>query len=338
MVSKMLALVALLFAQSAIGQKQNQVGSNKGTDTLLFYSQMAAQQTHKRTQVREGFVAVTGGKVWYKIVGSGQATPLLLLHGGPGFPSDYLDPLGALSDERPVIFYDQLGCGKSDKPTDKSLWKAERFVEELSELRKALGLKKVHILGHSWGTMLATDYLLTRPSGVVSLILASPALSIKRWMSDADKLRATLPKEVLDTLAKHERAGTTQSEEYRTASEIYLQRYVCRLNPPPKELIDSRAGMGSEVYETMWGPSEFYATGNLKDYDRSDRLKEIGVPTLFTCGRYDEATPESTAWYQSLVPKSKLVVFENSAHMTMLEERDRYIETIRKFLKEVELK
>lgn len=300
----------------------------------FLYSPMALQRAGSITQVREGFINVKGGKVWYKIVGAGNATPLLLLHGGPGFPSDYLKPLEALSNERPVIFYDQLGCGRSEKPSDKKLWKTERFVEELGQIRKALGLKKVHLLGHSWGTMLATDYLLTRPSGVISVIMAGPVLSAKRWMLDAGRLRAALPEAVREILARHERAGTTQSEEYQTASQAYIERYVCRINPPPKEIMDSIAGDGHEVYETMWGPSEFYLTGNLKDYDRSDRLKEITVPMLFTCGRYDEATPESTAWYQGLVPKSKLVVFENSAHMTMIEERERYIETVRSFLRQ----
>ncbi len=260
------------------------------------------------------------------------------LHGGPGFPSNYLSPLEALADERPVIFYDQLGCCKSDRPADKSLWRIERFVDELGQLRKALGLRKLHILGHSWGTMLATDYMLTRPTGVAGLILASPSLSTKRWMSDADKLRTGLPKEVQNILLKHERAGTTQAEEYKAAGQIYLQTYSCRLSPRPKELLASRDGMGREVYETMWGPSALYATGNLKDYDRSGRLKEITVPTLFTCGRCGEATPETTAWFQSLLPKSRLVVFEISAHMTMFEEPDRYIGTIRQFLNEVELK
>jgi len=303
---------------------------------MFLSSRMALERAGNNVHIREGFIAVTGGKVWYKMVGTGDAAPLLLLHGGPGFPSDYLKPLEALSNERPVIFYDQLGCGRSEKPSDKKLWRTERFVEELGQIRKALGLEKVHVLGHSWGTMLATDYLLTRPGGVISVIMAGPVLSAKRWMRDAERLRTGLPKAVQDTLAKHERAGTTQSEEYQTASQAYMERYVCRINPPPKEIMDSIAGDGREVYETMWGPSEFYLTGNLKDYDRLKRLKEISVPTLFTCGRYDEATPESTALYHSLVPKSKMVVFENSAHMTMIEERERYIETVRSFLRHTE--
>ena len=132
----------------------------------------------------EGFIDVEGGRVWYEIAGSGSETPLRLLHGGPGATSGYLDPLRRLADERPVVFYDQLGCGKSDRPDDQSLWTVARFLRELQQVRDALELNEVHILGHSWGTMLAAEYMLTKPSGVKSLILASPALSIPRWLED----------------------------------------------------------------------------------------------------------------------------------------------------------
>src|SRR5258708_40021215 len=102
--------------------------------------------------VKEGYVNVTGGKVWYEIVGSGNAIPLITLHGGPGFTHDYLEPLGVLCKERPVVFYGQLGAGKSDRPPDKALWNVQPFLKELAQLRTALGLKRVHILGHSSGT------------------------------------------------------------------------------------------------------------------------------------------------------------------------------------------
>jgi pimeloyl-ACP methyl ester carboxylesterase len=141
----------------------------------------------------EGYVDVPGGRVWYRIVGRGTATPVLVLHGGPGAPSYYLKPLAALADERPVVFYDQLGAGHSDPITDTTLLTVDRFVAELAAVRAALGLHEVHILGHSWGTMLATDYLLTKPAGVRSVILASPALSIPRWLADADTLLAAMP-------------------------------------------------------------------------------------------------------------------------------------------------
>jgi proline iminopeptidase len=284
----------------------------------------------------EGYIDVTGGKVWYRIVGSGTKTPLLLLHGGPGASSLYLEPLAKLSDDRPIIFYDQLGGGKSDRPSDLSLWSAQRFVEELSLVRDALQLKKVHILGHSWGTMLAVDYMLTKPSGVKSLILASPCLSIPRWIQDANKLRAALPIESQDILNRHEEAGTTDSEEYMSATMDFYSRHVCRLDPWPPELEKTFAELNFEVYGTMWGPSEFHATGNLKDYDRTGQLNEISVPTLFTAGRYDEATPEATAFYQSFVPGASIEIFENSSHMAMYEETELYVKVIREFLRNVE--
>lgn len=285
---------------------------------------------------REGLVQVTGGRVWYRVVGNGSGTPILLLHGGPGFTSHYLDPMARLGDERPVIFYDQLGCGRSDRPGDPSLWRVERFVEELAQVRAALGLRRVHLFGHSWGTMLAVDYLLTRPEGVRSLVLASPALSIPRWLEDTGRLRRSLPPEVQETLLRHERAGTTDSDEYQQASAEFEKRFVIRLDPMPPEVEASYANQSAAVYGTMWGPSEFHGTGNLKDYDRTPRLGEIALPTLFTAGRHDEATPEATAWYAGLVPGAETVIFEHSAHMTMNEEPDRYLEVIRDFLRRVE--
>jgi proline iminopeptidase len=219
-------------------------------------------------QPGEGYVNVQGGRIWYRIVGSGTRTPLLLLHGGPGAPSYYLNPLAALADERPVIFYDQLGAGRSDKPTDVTLWHVERFVQELSELRRALGLKQVHILGHSWGTMLAVDYMVTKPAGVRSLILASPSLSIGRWLKDAETLKRTLPQSVQDAIARNEAAGSFDSPEYQSAMMEYYKRYLCRRNPWSDDVNKTLEELGQSVYRTMWGPSEFTATTRTADISR----------------------------------------------------------------------
>lgn len=288
--------------------------------------------------VREGRVAVPGGEVWYRVVGEGGATPLLTLHGGPGVPHDYLEPLAALCHERPVVFYDQLGCGRSDRPTDASLWRVERFVEELAAVRTALGLEHVHILGQSWGTMLLADYLLTRPPGVESAIFSNPALSIPRWVADANRLRRALPASTQALLRRHEEHGWTDCPEYQAALHAYYARHVCRLAPWPEPLERSFAGMGRDVYLAMNGPSEFFVTGTIKDYDRTARLHEITVPSLFLCGRYDEATPETTALYHRLVAGSEMVVLEHSSHMAVLEERDRYLRVVRDFLRRVERK
>jgi proline-specific peptidase len=288
--------------------------------------------------VEEGYVDVTGGRVWYRIVGERTgATPLLLLHGGPGAASYYLEPLAALADERPVVFYDQLGCGRSETPNDPTLWRLDRFVEELGQIREALDLTEVHLLGHSWGTMLATDYMLTRPKGVTSLILASPSLSIPRWIEDANRLRAGLPLETQEVLRRHEAAGTTESAEYQEATMVFYKRHFSRLDPwPPALLRTFEALAAGPVYGSMWGPSEFKATGTLKDYDRTSRLDELDLPVLLTAGRHDEATPETTEWYQSLVSGSELIIFEDSAHTTMLDEAERYVAVVRGFLTKVE--
>ena len=110
--------------------------------------------------------------MWHKIVGAGDAIPLLTLHGGPGAGHDYLEPLEALAGDRPVVFFDQLGCGRSEQPDDHALWHIERFVEEVAAVRAALGLERIHLLGHSWGGWLAIEYMLGKPPGVESLILA----------------------------------------------------------------------------------------------------------------------------------------------------------------------
>ena len=287
-------------------------------------------------QPGEGYVNVQGGRIWYRIVGSGTRTPLLLLHGGPGAPSYYLNPLAALADERPVIFYDQLGAGRSDKPTDVTLWHVERFVQELSELRRALGLKQVHILGHSWGTMLAVDYMVTKPAGVRSLILASPSLSIGRWLEDAETLKRTLPQSVQDAIARNEAAGSFDSPEYQSAMMEYYKRYLCRRNPWSDDVNKTLEELGQSVYRTMWGPSEFTATGSLRTYERAEQLRTLNLPVLFTAGQYDEARPATTEYYRSLVPGAKLRIFENSGHLTMEDEPEAYVQAVRDFLHEVE--
>jgi proline iminopeptidase len=285
---------------------------------------------------REGFVPVTGGRVWYHVVGDGDGVPLLTLHGGPGFSHDYLEPLGALGAERPVVFYDQLGCGRSDRPGDPALWRVERFVEEVDAVRLALGLERLHLLGQSWGTMLGVDYLLAHGDGVMGVVLASPAISIPRWCADAAELRAALPEAVQAVLDSHEAAGSTRCPEYQAAMLVFYKRHVCRLDPWPDCLERAYAGEGEDVYETMWGPSEFHVTGTLRDYDRTGRLKEITNRTLVTCGAHDEATPGASALYANELPRGRLVVFDESAHLPHVEEAERYNAVVSEFLAEVE--
>jgi proline iminopeptidase len=287
-------------------------------------------------QPGEGYIKVTGGRIWYRIVGESSNTPLLLIHGGPGFPSYYLEPLAKLADERPVIFYDQLGSGKSDHPNQNDLWRIERFVEELAQLRKTLGLKNVHILGHSWGTMLTADYMLTKPDGVRSLILAGPCLSVSRWLSDAKNLVSTLPEPIQLIIEKNEKDRTYDSQEYQAAMMEFYKKYYCRRDPWPDLVAKSFTDLNQSVYMTMWGPSEFTATGSLRTFERAESLRNVNVPVLFTTGRYDEATPSTVEYYRSLVPGARLKIFEQSGHLTMHDEPETYVQAIREFFREVE--
>lgn len=283
---------------------------------------------------REGYVAVPGGQVWYKVVGTGDAVPLLTLHGGPGGGHDYLEPLEALASDRPVIFFDQLGCGKSDKPDDISLWRIERFVDEVTAVRKALDLRQVHLFGQSWGGWLAIEYMMGQPSGIVSLILASASASLRQFAEETARLKATLPQDVLDTLNRYEAAGDIDNPAYEEAMMAFYTRFVCRLAAWPEPLLRTMNNVQSNPvpYVTIQGPNEFTVTGNLKDWDRSDRLGEITVPTLITCGRYDEMGPTCAETLHQGIPNSEMVIFEQSAHMAHLEETERYLQVMRDFL------
>lgn len=281
---------------------------------------------------RKGFLKVTGGKVWYEIVGERDETPLLAIHGGPGFPHHTLIPVEQLANERPVIFYDQLGCGYSDRPKDKSLWKKERFLEELQTVVKRLGLKKYHILGHSWGTMLTIEYSLMQPNSLAKIILSSPFLSTKRWITDTNRLRRNLPIKVQQILDKYEKMESIDSKEYKEAEEEFYKRYLCRVRPLPKLFLKNIKEGNMDVYKTMWGNSEFYCSGNLKGTDLTPRLYELKNKTLLICGKYDMATPGTTRYYASLIPNSKVSILSNSSHSPALEETNKYIKVVREFL------
>ncbi len=284
---------------------------------------------------REGMITVPGGRVFYRSVGTG-GVPLLCLHGGPGFTFHYLDALEDLADRREVIFYDQLGCGRSDRPSDTSLWTVERFVEELVTVRRALGLERMHLFGSSWGGMLAMQYVLDRRPPLDSLILAGSPASMPRWVRDCEQLLAEEPADVQDTIRRHEDNGTTDCPEYAAAILGFYRKHVCRLAPWPDGLERSFAQAGMEVYHHMNGPSEFRVVGTLADWDITDRLGEIAVPTLLTGGRDDECRPGHLEDMHRRIPGSHLVIFEDAAHLCFAEQREKYMRVANDFLARVD--
>lgn len=285
-----------------------------------------------------GMIQVNGGKVFWKSIGSGSKTPILTLHGGPGGGHDfYVKPFQKIAHNRNIYFYDQLGSGLSERPDDQNLWHIERFVEELQTIRKTLNLEEIILWGSSWGTMLGVDYLLKYGEGIKATILCSPCLSAKKWKEDADKLRLKLPQDVQDTLTYHEQEGTTDSQAYKDAEEIYGKHFVCMLEELPQEYLDVKKKANWDIYMQMWGPSEFFPTGSLKNYDRTSDLHKLNMPTLFLCGEHDEATPETTAYYASLMPQAECKVIPNASHAALIENTDGFMKEIQNFLDKFDL-
>ena len=227
-------------------------------------------------KAEEGKIGVEHGyHIWYRRIENG-GIPLLTLHGGPGAGHDYLEPLEGLAEERTVIFYDQLGCGRSDQPGNRSLWKIERFVAEIDTVRQALGLDHVHLLGQSWGGWLAIEYMLTRPTGGVSLTLASTSASVPQLVAEASRLKDELPADIREVMNRCEEVEDFHNPEYETATMEFYTSYLCRMPEWPDCINRSVANLeGNAVYETMNGPNEFMVIGNLKDWDRTARLGEI---------------------------------------------------------------
>jgi L-proline amide hydrolase len=288
-------------------------------------------------RAREGHVEFRGYRTWYRFVGdlNSATTPLLALHGGPGSTHNYFGPLEALASERPVVLYDQIGCGKSDRPTDIE-WSVEVFRDEVAALRDQLGLERIHLLGTSWGGMLAQEHVLFGAGGIVSLILSSTLANLALWNDEQLKLKAQLPTDVIQVLDRHEAAGTYDDPEYEEAMQVYMDRHFYRGPQPRPELEAMAKGRAPDVYRAMQGPNEWTTTGALKGWDTRDRLEEIGVPTLVVRGAYDMCTEPIAAELVDGIPNAREVVLEQSSHTPAMEETDRYLEVVSSFISEAE--
>lgn len=314
-------------------QSMSPVNLLAGTLLLLILS---CCDTNKSLHPHEGFVDVNGGKIWYRVSGEGDKPPLLVLHGGPSFPSYYLDPLRDVSTEHPVIFFDQLGCGRSDRITDTTLMTIDAHVDQITRLLRFLDVKEFYLYGHSWGTMLGMDYYLQHGDGVKAMILSGPCLDAKRWMADADTLIALLPDSTRMVLKKSIEGVVEDSARLASSVAAYMDNYYARRKPVLPSLDSSVVQMGMNVYQYMWGSNEFFATGTLKDYDRTADLGRIDVPTLYIAGEFDAARPATVRHYQSLTPGARLVIVPRAGHFISHDNAMDEIKAIEAFLDEVE--
>jgi proline iminopeptidase len=280
----------------------------------------------------ERMLAVPGGRIWYRQSGGGAGIPAILLHGGPGFSSFYLKPLESLGGDRSVIRYDQLGSGKSDPVTDTTLFTVEHFVAELDSLRSALGYERVHIIGHSWGTMLAAAYHRAHPERVASLVFASPCLSTREWEASTRALIATLSDSSRRAIARREADGNFAAADYRAAMREFYALYVQR-RAPQADADSSDRTFNQRVYTYMWGPSEFTALGTLKTFDATPQLRTLSIPVLYTVGEFDEAGPATVKRFSDMTPGSQYALIPGAAHMTTWDNPEETNRVIRAFLR-----
>ncbi|VDC07916.1 unnamed protein product [Peniophora sp. CBMAI 1063] len=281
-------------------------------------------------------------QTWFTVVGnlhSGRR-PLVLLHGGPGIPSAYMRPHldWAQSSGVPVVLYDQVGCGKSTHLQGKeaAFFTVELYMDELENVLAHLGITDAFdLLGHSWGGMLASDWVTTRhPAGLHHLILADSLASIELWKASVNKLLERFPKEFQEMLRRHEENGTTDDEEYQEGMMKFYRKHMCTVDPWPQELNDAFAALGEDptVYFTMFGVSEFMINGTLKDWSVVDRLHTITCPTLILNGVDDEAQEECVGPLFLKIPRARWIQLAKSSHMPFFEEPERYFELISEFL------
>lgn len=266
----------------------------------------------------EGLLERPVGRTWYRVTGERGRTPLLCLHGGPGSTHNYFAPLERLAGERPVVLYDQLGCGRSDRPDDVE-WCLQVFLDELDALREHLRLDRVHLLGTSWGGMLALEHALARRDSIRSLILSSTLACAEEWQAEAKRLRDAIE----------------GSDDEEVLAE-FEARHFYRGGVEVAELTRMRAERNTAVYEAMWGPNEWTMSGALAGWDVRPRLRELTMPTLVLRGAHDLSTPAIAKTLLGGLPDAREVVFAESSHTPVLEETERYLRTVRDFLYAVE--
>ncbi len=282
------------------------------------------------TTSSEGYILVRDYRVWYRIVEPNEESgklPLLCLHGGPGIPHDYLQPLEELAHTgRRIIFYDQLGCGNSDRAKNADVYSIDWFKDELVAIRRELDLEQIHLFGQSWGGCLALEHALSQATGLASLVLANTPASVQQFVDEAYRLMNELPADIKEIIHKHETAGTTQYPDYKRAIEVFSHCFLCRLDPWPSCLTEAYSKAGTE----------FRGAGKIIDWNVEDRLREISVPTLLLSGRYDQVTPTCVEPLKQGISGSEWVLFKNSSHMPHLEETERFLQVLDDFLNRVE--
>jgi proline iminopeptidase len=280
-------------------------------------------------------------KVWTKQVGNNPRIKVLLLHGGPGCSHEYLECFDSFFPQEGIeyFYYDQLGSFYSDKPNDTSLWHLDRFVEEVEQVRKALGLNKnnFYLFGHSWGGILALEYALKYQKNLKGLIISNMMCSIPKYNEYAENVLAKqLPPDVLAEIEKYEKEKDYDNPRYNELLEEYFYpEHLMRLKEYPEPASRGYNNCNVTVYTLMQGPSEFRGSGRLINWDRSKDLSKITVPTLTIGAKYDTMDPEYMKWMSTQVKNGSYLYCPNGSHSAMYDDQEIYFKGLIDFIKKV---
>src|SRR5271154_5160730 len=282
---------------------------------------------------------VVGGKykVWSKKVGSGKVK-VLLLRGGPGFTHDYLEAMESFLPQAGIemYYYDQLGVGNSDVPDDPSLWNLARYTEEVEEVRRGLGLDNFVLFGHSWGGILAMEYALKYQQHLRGLVISDMTAGTKAYLKRTASIKQQLPPEILARLNALEAKQDYDNPEYeKIMMEDLYPKMICRIQPWPEPLTRAFRLANQKIYVQMQGKSEFLVTGNLKDWERWDRLHEIKTRALTIGAKYDEMDSEDMKKMATLMPNASSFICQQGSHLCMWDDQAFYFENLLKFLHSV---
>ena len=283
----------------------------------------------------EAMLPVRGGRIWYKVSGSGSGTPMVLLHGGPGAGSYYLKAFEDIGDDRRIIRYDQLGAGKSDRLTDTTLMNIPRFVEELDSLRRALKIEKWFVNGHSWGTVLAIEYYKAHPEHVAGIVFGGSVFDWHAYVREANARVRQLSESSQRAIAAWKKGGSPDAPAFKSANDEFYSKFVW-LRPVQADLDSTLSQFGGEQYNYMQGAFEYVVTGTLKDYDARADLPKIKVPVLSTTGEFDEVGPKTVEAHAKMIPGARFVLYKNASHITTWDARDAIVRDVREFLRSVD--
>lgn len=279
--------------------------------------------------------------VWTKRVGNNPKIKVLLLNGGPGATHEYFECFENFLPAEGIefIYYDQIGCGNSDNPNDESMWDLARYVEEVEQVRIALGLDETnfYLLGHSWGGILAMEYSLKYQKHMKGLIISNMMSSCPEYGKYADEVLAKqMNPAVLAEIEKIEAAKDFANPRYmELLLPNFYEKHILRFPAKnwPEPVNRSFAKMNQSLYVTMQGPSEFGVAGKLEQWDRKGQLKDIAIPTLVIGAQHDTMDPKHMEEMAKLTPKGTYLYCENGSHMCMYDDQKTYFKGLISFLK-----